>query len=114
MNSSVVYLIERLFYRIFEFLRHWYVRSIRVYSNFILVKFERLDRRFAFVVTLKNLFQPMYKDYTIIGYIFGFTFRFIRLIVVGIFYTVFFSIAVIFYLIWLVVPPILFLSALGW
>lgn len=114
MNFSAVYLVERLLYRIVEFLRHWYVRSARIYSNFILTKFERLDRRLALVVTLKNLFQPLYKDYTIIGYIIGFIFRSIRLIVASVVYLVFFSIAAVIYLIWLVIPPILFLSALRW
>ncbi len=114
MNFSVVYLVERFIYRIFEFLRHWYVRSARIYSNFILTKFERLDRRLALVVTLKNLFQPLYKDYTIIGYIIGFIFRSIRIIVASVVYIIFFSVAAIVYLIWLVVPPILFLSALRW
>jgi hypothetical protein len=114
MNFSAVYLVQRFAYRTIEFLRHWYVRSARIYSNFIITRFERLDRRFAWMVTLKNLFQPLFKDYTIIGYVIGFIFRSVRLIVAGVIYAVFFCIAVFAYLIWLAIPPILFLSALRW
>ena len=104
--------MERFVYRIIEFLRHWYVRSVRIYSNFILTRFERLDRKFAWMVTFKNLFQPLYKDYTIIGYTIGFLFRLVRLLIASVVYSVFFCIAVFVYLIWLAIPPILFLSAI--
>ncbi|RJQ27779.1 hypothetical protein C4565_04815 [Candidatus Parcubacteria bacterium] len=114
MNLSVVFLGKRLVFRIFEFLRHWYVRSARIYSDFVITKFERLDRRFAWMVTLKNIFQPLYKDYTIIGYVIGFVFRSIRLLVASIIYVIFFFIAAMVYVVWLAIPPILLLSAIRW
>lgn len=114
MNLSVVFLFKRLVFRIFEFLRHWYVRSARIYSDFVITKFERLDRRFAWMVTLKNIFQPLYKDYTIIGYVIGFVFRSMRLLVASIIYVIFFFIAAIVYVVWLAIPPILLLSAIRW
>ena len=114
MNLSVVYLFKRLVFRVFEFLRHWYVRSARIYSDFILTRFERLDRRFAWKVTLKNLFQPLYKDYTIIGYVIGFLFRSVRLIIAGVVYIIFFLLAIFIYIVWLMIPIILFLSAIRW
>lgn len=104
MNFALVYLGRRLIYRIFEFLRHWYIKSIRMYSNFVLNKLEGLDRHFAFVITAKHIFHPLYKDYSIIGYVLGFLFRLLRLIIGAIVYAAIFIIAIFLYLIWLAAP----------
>lgn len=104
MNFALIYLGQRLIYRIFEFLRHWYIKSIKMYFNFILNKLESLDRHFAFVITVKHIFQPLYKDYSIIGYVLGFLFRLLRLIIGAIVYTAIFIIAVFLYLVWLIAP----------
>lgn len=108
MDLAVVYLIQHFFYRILEFLRHWYVKSIRMYSNFVLDKLERLDRYFAFIITAKHIFQPLYKDYSIIGYVLGFLFRLLRLVIGALAYAVIFIIAVFLYIIWLVSPIYIF------
>jgi len=85
-----------------------------MYFNFVVTQFERLDRRLAWKVTFKNLFQPLYKDYTIIGHILGFVFRSIRLLVASIIYIFLFFVALIVYFVWVAVPVILFLSAIRW
>jgi len=107
MNFAPGYLIQRFFYRIFEFLRHWYVKSFRIYSNFVIDKLEDIDYYLAWRVTLKNLFQPLYKDYSIIGYVLGFFFRFWRLLIGTIIYAFIFIIAIGLYIIWLLIPPYL-------
>ncbi|KKU91543.1 MAG: hypothetical protein UY23_C0001G0149 [Candidatus Jorgensenbacteria bacterium GW2011_GWA1_48_11] len=107
MLGALAYLGERFFYRLFEFLRHWYVKSARVYSNFVIDRLERLDRYLAWRITLKNLFQPLYKDYSVIGYVLGFIFRFFRLIFGGFVYLIFFAVATLLYVFWILTPPYL-------
>lgn len=104
MILALSYLTQRFFYRLIEFLRHWYVKSVRIYSHFVLNQLERLDYRLAWKITLKNLFQPLYKDYSVIGYILGFLFRSFRLLFASFIYAAIFSVAAVFYLLWLSVP----------
>jgi len=107
MNFTAVYLIERFFYRILEFLRHWYIKSIRIYSNFVINCFESMDRVFAWKITAKNVFKPLYGDYSVVGYVFGFLFRVVRLAITTAIYACVFIIAVLLYIIWLLLPPFL-------
>lgn len=104
MNFALGYLFYRFFYRVLEFLRHWYVKSVRMYSNFVFNKLADIDYYLAWKITLKKLFEPLYGDYSTIGYILGFIFRLGRLAVGGIVYIVLFVIAVALYVIWLLIP----------
>jgi hypothetical protein len=100
----ILYLPTRLLYRLLEFLRHWYFNSFKIYSHFVVSLLERFDRRIAFRVTLRNLFQPLYQDRSFIGYTLGFLFRSARLIMGGIIYAILLFMTVSFYLAWLAVP----------
>ncbi|MDI6820863.1 MAG: hypothetical protein QMD65_01655 [Patescibacteria group bacterium] len=103
-NNALVYLVEKLFYRIIQFFRHWYVKSMRIYFNFVMDQLKELDYFLAWRITLKHLLEPLYKDYTILGYILGFGFRLGRLLVSSFIYLIVFTIAIGFYIIWLVAP----------
>ncbi|MEK7593393.1 MAG: hypothetical protein AAB464_01620 [Patescibacteria group bacterium] len=100
----IVYLFNRFFYRLKEFFRHWYVKSFFIYTDFVVSFLERLDRVFAFKITLRFLFQPLYGDYSVLGYILGFIFRISRLAVGGLVHLAVIAIAVVLYLIWLATP----------
>ncbi len=101
---TLVYLIRRFFHRIFEFLRHWYVKSFKIYSNFVLDRLERIDRVLAWRINLHYLFQPLYRDYSVLGYILGFILRFLRLIITGLVYLIIFGLFILAYLVWLLIP----------
>jgi len=100
----IVYIIELFFYRIKEFLRHWYVKSFRIYFHNVVNFLERLDRFFAFKITLRYIFHPLYQDYSLIGYVLGFIFRSIRVIAAILFYSLIVVVAVFIYLFWLAIP----------
>lgn len=104
MNFAFIYLGHRFVYRVLEFLRHWYIKSMRMYSDFVLNKLEDIDKHFAFVITVKHIFHPLYGDYSIIGYVFGFLFRLLRLLIGAAVYVAVFVIAIFFYIIWLAAP----------
>jgi hypothetical protein len=101
---AVIYLIRRFFYRILEFLRHWYVKGFQKYSNFVLDELQKMDRILAWRVNLRYIFQPLYKDYTIIGYVLGFTLRSARLLVTSLMYLVIFGFFAALFLIWIMIP----------
>lgn len=113
MYGAIFYLARRFLYRIGTFAQHWYVKSGRVYANFILNRLEKIDYYFAWRITLRNLFQPLYKDYSLIGYAMGFVFRLFRLAAASVVYLFIFTIAFGLYVLWLLVPPILILGIIA-
>ena len=99
-----IYIINRFFYRFVEFWRHWYVGGFKIGSHIFLSLLEKLDRKVALRITLKNFFHPLYQDRSFIGYFLGIIFRSIRLFFGGIFYLFMAIIAVAIYLFWFAVP----------
>ena len=102
--TAFIYIINRFFYRFIEFWRHWYVGGFKIGSHIFLSLLEKLDRKVALRITLKNFFHPLYQDRSFIGYFLGIIFRSIRLFFGGIFYLFMAIIAVAIYLFWFAVP----------
>ncbi|MBI2033479.1 MAG: hypothetical protein HYT13_00025 [Candidatus Liptonbacteria bacterium] len=112
MNFALTYLIQRFFYRIFDFFHHWYHDAVRVFNHWVIIFYERLDQTFALRITLKYFFHPLYKDYTIVGRILGVIFRSGRIFLSLIVYSFFGLIFIGFYLLWIVLPPTILIYAL--
>jgi hypothetical protein len=112
MISVLVYLGSRFFYRIGEFLRHWYKDGFFFFSRRLINFLERLDRYFALKVTLRYLFQPLYQNYTFIGYVLGFIFRGIRVGLAGFIYFLIILVWLVFYLFWAFIPIFILLKIL--
>jgi len=104
MLSALIYLVSRFFYRIAEFLRHWYQDGFFFFSRRLVDFLERLDRYFAFKITLRFLFQPLFQNYTFVGYILGFIFRGFRLLVAGFVYLLTILAWLVVYLLWAFIP----------
>ncbi|RJQ29774.1 hypothetical protein C4571_00670 [Candidatus Parcubacteria bacterium] len=104
MNSALVYLVYRFFYRLGDFFHHWYADASRVILHRYVLLLEQLDRTFALRVTLKYFFQPLYKDYTVVGRILGIIFRSGRVLIGLAVYAVLTAILIVIYLVWLLVP----------
>lgn len=111
-SFALAYAAHRFIYRIGEFLRHWYIKSMRMYWNWILNGLQEIDYYLAWRITAKNLFQPLYKDYSVIGYILGFLFRVVRLALASAVYLLVFAVVFTGYFIWLLVPPFLLVRAI--
>lgn len=103
-DISLVYLLNYFSRRVRDFFRHWYASGFLKAVDWTLHIFEGMDRRFAIRITAKNWLQPLYQDYTIIGYIWGFIFRTIRIAVGLIVYTVVLAAAVSLFLTWASLP----------
>ena len=104
MISVPFYLLNRAFFRLKEFFRHWYINSFFVYSHFVFSLLEKIDRVLAFKITLRYIFHPLYGDRTILGYILGFIFRSGRIIVGGFFYAAIFVLAIAVFVLWIGLP----------
>ncbi len=113
MDKLIIYAFNRFVFRIAEFIRHWYVDFFKFYSHKVISFLERLDRVFALKITLEHWLEPLYQDRTISGYIFGFIFRTLRIVIgASIYFCIIFA-AVVVYLIWAAVPLFLVLKAVN-
>jgi hypothetical protein len=104
INVSVFYVLERFAFRIYYFLYHWYIRGFRKVANWTLNYLERLDYKFALKINLRNIFQPLYQDYSFIGRIMGFVLRSLRILIATIIYTVVVIISAVIFLAWAAIP----------
>lgn len=75
-----------------------------MYFDFVINCFESMDRVFAWKITAKNIFKPLYGDYSFIGYVFGFLFRIVRLVITTVIYVCIFIVAALLYVLWLFIP----------
>lgn len=104
MSFSLVYLVHRFFYRLWMFVYDWYAGGFRVIGGKVVGILESLDRTWAFRITLRNLFKPLYGDTSFLGSILGFFFRFWRLLFAGIFYSFIIAVGIAVYLSWATLP----------
>ena len=104
MSFSLVYLVHRFFYRILLFIHGWYIGSFRVISRRTIDTLESLDRYWAVKITLRNLFQPLYQDRSMVGRILGFIFRSSRIVIASFIYLIVVIAAVIGYLLFAAFP----------
>lgn len=84
---------------------HWYRGGTRVFWDQTIRILGNFDRTLAVLVTLRHLFQPLYQDRTIIGYILGFIFRVLRVFIGVVIYLVVTLGALALYVAWVLVPP---------
>jgi hypothetical protein len=107
MDFAIVYLLQRFCYRFFDFFRHWYGDGSRAIGAAFMGALTNADRSFAVLITVRHFFEPLYKDYTVVGRIVGVVFRSFR-ILIGVF--VYLFIAVLFaivYLVWISIPAVI-------
>ncbi len=104
MSFSVIYLIQRFFYRVGIFLYDWYVGGFLFFAKHGVNFLERLDRFWAIKITARNFFRPLYQDATFIGRILGIILRTFRIGLALILYVLIISALILFYLIWALIP----------
>ena len=110
MTLSVIYLFQRFFYRLAEFLRHWYWDSGYWITRQAINILERLDRFFALRINFRLLFKPLYQDYTIVGRVLGFVLRSIRVAAASVIYFLVIVIATTVYFFWALIPVLIFFN----
>jgi hypothetical protein len=101
------YLISRAGQRPVIFLRRWYVDATEKYWSFVAERAAMIDRIFAVKIMLQTLGQPLYGDYSIIGRILGPMFRLGRVLLTLPVFIVYFGVALVLWLWWILVLPYL-------
>ena len=112
MNNAAVYLMVRLFDALWSVLRHWYGDGFVAIIAWVVNTLEGLDQRLALRVTVRYFFKPLYQDYTAVGYVFGFIFRSIRILLAILVYAVVVGLAAAAYTIWAFLPPYIIYTGL--
>lgn len=105
MDFAPVYLVQRFFYRIGAFFYHWYVGGSRAIGNKFMLTIEAIDQSFAVKITLQHFFEPLYKDYSVVGRVVGVVFRTGRILLGAVVYLFVAAIFTVIYIIWLAIPP---------
>lgn len=107
MNFAFVYIVQRFFYRFLDFFHHWYVDGSRFIAHAFISVLTEMDKTFAVGITARHFFEPLYKDYSIIGRVLGIIFRSARIAIGGAVYFVALIICLVFYLAWIAIPAVL-------
>lgn len=114
MNFSLLYLGHRALYRLRRFLADWYGGGFLFTWHLVRGLLADLDRTLAFRITIQNLFQPLYQDFTVLGYILGFIFRVLRVAIGLLLYPIVVGLGALGYLLWASAPIlILYAGATG-
>jgi hypothetical protein len=111
MDFSVVYLARRFFYHFVDFFHHWYVDGSRAIGRRFMATLTVADQSFAVAITLRHFFEPLYKDYSIIGRMLGIVFRSVRVLIGGVFYLILSLLFAAAYLVWLAIPAVIIFYA---
>lgn len=104
MTSILTYITTRFVHKLVDFFRDWYIGFFFLLSRLASRIFRTLDRGLALRVNLYHFFEPLYQDRTIIGYVLGFIFRSVRLLVGLASYLVLTIVFVLIYAAWCLVP----------
>lgn len=104
MLLAITYLIKRFFYRIWQFLVHWYGRGFLIFWEKTFALFSSIDQTIALKITLRYFFEPLYRDYTTLGRMLGIIFRSGRVIVGAATYGLLGLFAAALYVVWALLP----------
>ena len=107
MDFAFIYVIQRFFCRFLDFFHHWYVDGSRFIAHTFLSVLTEMDKTFAVGITLRHFFEPLYKDYSIVGRILGIIFRSVRIVIGGVIYIIVALVCLFLYLIWVAIPAAL-------
>jgi hypothetical protein len=70
-----------------------------------------MDQSLAVAITLRHFFEPLYKDYSVIGRILGIVFRTFRVLIGGVFYILLVIVFGVVYIIWVAIPAVIIFYA---
>jgi hypothetical protein len=107
VQQAATYLIKTFVFRIGMFLRHWYIDGFFALYGVWLRFLRFYERRVAIRINVRFLFQPLYQEYNIIGYVLGFLYRFIKVVIGGFLYMVTGIVCFIMYVVWAAIPLVL-------
>ena len=109
----LIYLAERLYQSITDLFRHWYVDGFHFFMSRAFDVLRFLDRIFSVKVNITHMFHPLYQDRSLVGYVLGFTMRFLKVVTGGVVYLALIVLFGALYLAWAVMPFYILLKIIG-
>ncbi|MFA7201407.1 MAG: hypothetical protein WC099_00140 [Candidatus Paceibacterota bacterium] len=107
VSQVVIYLSKTFVFRVGVFFRHWYVDGFFAFYG-VWMRFLRMcERKLAIRINVRFLFQPLYQERNIVGYVLGFLYRFIKILFGGILYVGTGIVTFGIYIVWALFPAIL-------
>jgi hypothetical protein len=110
VTFAPIYLIQRFFFRVSDFFHHWYADATKILIHRFILFLRGIDQSIALRITLKYLFTPLYKDYTIVGRVVGPIFRIFRALIGIVIYAILSAIFAALFVAWLLIPPFIIFS----
>lgn len=102
-----IYLFKTFIFRIWMFIRRWYIRGFLFFYGMWLGLVRASERRLAIRINVRFLFQPLYQERNIFGYVLGFLYRFFKIVLGGVWYIASAFCAVLLYVLWAAIPLML-------
>lgn len=99
-----VFLLKTLYFRIVYFFRNWYLGGFYWFKGKGQRLIRNLENNLSIKINLRYMFQPLYQEYNIYGYVLGFIFRFIRVVLGSVLYLLIILFFGILYIIWALIP----------
>ncbi len=112
-HMAARYMMWQIMIWITDFIEHWYINGFRFFVTTLIKGLTHYDRTLALRINIKNIFNPMYQDRSIIGYFFGFIFRFIRIVLALSFYAVLGLFFIMIYVLWALLPLYLIIQIIN-
>lgn len=112
LSLSPIYIFIQALGALGSFFRHWYLGGFYVFAHRLTSVIVALEQTFALRVTLRNLFKPLYQDYTVMGVVLGFIFRPLRLLIGGLLYVFVALLCAVLYGVWAAIPVFLFVKTI--
>lgn len=107
VSQVAIYLAKTFVFRIGMFFRHWYIDGFLAIYGAWLLFLRMCERQLAIRINIRFLFQPLYQERNIVGYVLGFLYRSVKVLLGGILYVVTGIIACGVFIVWAVFPLVL-------
>ncbi len=104
MRDVTIYLVKTLYFRVVMFFRRWYVNGFFTALNMLRRVLRSLERKMALRANLHFLFKPLYQEYNIVGYVMGFLYRSVKLVVGAVVYGIIIVCAAVLFVAWACIP----------
>jgi hypothetical protein len=98
------YLLRNLFLDILLFFKHWYYDGLIFIYGKALGIIRGFEKGLAIRINVRFIFQPLYQERNIYGYILGFLFRSFRIITGTFLYFLVIAGALMIYIFWASIP----------
>ncbi len=98
------YFVRNLALLIVFFFKHWYLDGFFAVVRTVARALGALEKSLALKVNLYFFFEPLYQERNIYGYVIGFLYRSLKLLLGGFLYAVIVVVGVAAYLLWAAIP----------